>query len=134
MFRLMVTIACLLVISDYALRLRRWYREHRQLRWVEKRIVQLSAQAPEPKASRLALPALSKWGYVALLALVIAVACAPAADLGNQMARITAIAAGATFWSIVLVGLFRKKLKGEDVEVSRPDAGRSAKGNQKVHP
>lgn len=107
MFRFIVAIACLIVIGDCARRLRRWYLERRQLRWWGRRIVQLSPRSPAPDTSRLALRSLSKWGYVALVGLVIALACAPPAQHGNPAARITAIVAGAAFWSIALVGFFR---------------------------
>lgn len=49
MFRLIVVIACLLIIDEFALGLRRRYLEHRQLRWWEKRIVRLS---PAPSATQ----------------------------------------------------------------------------------
>ena len=113
MFRFVVTIACLLVIVDYTLKLGRRYVEWRNLRLWRKRVITLEPPPPLGAAntSKVALPRISKWRSIALVALVIAVACTPAADRGKAAAQTIDILAGAVFWSIILIGLFRRSSK-----------------------
>lgn len=52
MFRVIVIVARLLLIGDYALRLGRWYQERRRLRWWQSRIVHFDAsEAAVPEAA-----------------------------------------------------------------------------------
>ena len=115
MFQIIATIACVLVIGDYALKLGRLYAQRRNLRLWQKRVITLERPPPLDAAntSKLALPPISKWRSIALVAFVIAVVCVPAADHGKTAAKTIGILAGGVFWSIILIGLLRRSSKSK---------------------
>lgn len=114
MFRLIVVIACLLIIDEYTFHFRRRYIEWRNLQRWQKRMHVLTPQLPESTASPTAISALPPqpgfrhWPLVCLAGLVVAAACGPAAESGHTVAQIAAMAGGVTFWGILLVGWFRR--------------------------
>lgn len=122
MYRTILIIACLLIIDEFTLQLRRRYIERRQLRWWQSRIRGLRQQPAPLPAITLREWSRSRawWAATCAVALLVSLACAPAAEHGNVAARVANVAGAVTFWGIVIVALLRR---GRSDTGSAPEAG-----------